>query len=568
MGTVEKVTVVLPATEMTRPIGGAPWWRSAVIYQVYIRSFADADGDGVGDIRGIRSRLRYLADLGVDALWINPWYPSPMKDAGYDVADFRDIEPIFGTLADAEAMIGDAHDLGLRVLLDIVPNHLSDQHPWFQRALAASPGSRERSRFIFRDGRGGEGHLAPNDWESGFGGPAWTRVVEADGGPGQWYLHLFTPEQPDLNWGSQDVRDEFDETMRFWFDLGVDGFRIDVAHGLVKADGLPDVGATEWPPLTPHPVDHPHWDRDEVHEIYRAWRSLADTYDDPRVFVAEAWVHNPERLARYVRADELHTAFNFDFLMSPWEAERLRASIETSLRAHEVVGAPPTWVLSNHDTVREVSRYARAQDARPLRNLNDVLDLPADFGTGRRRARAAALLMLALPGGAYIYQGAELGLAEVEDLPDEVLRDPGWEQSGHTDRGRDGCRVPIPWSGDAPPFGFSPVDACAATWLPQPSSWRDLTVQSQTGADASTLELYRRALRVRRTRPELGDGTLTWLDAPPGALAFGRDRPFVCIVNVSADPVPPPYGAKPLLSSGPLTDDGRLPRDVAAWFER
>jgi len=560
--------VVLPASEMTELTGRAPWWRSAVIYQVYIRSFADADGDGVGDIAGIRSRLGYVADLGVDAVWINPWYPSPMRDAGYDVSDFRAIEPSFGTLADAEAMIRDAHDLGLRILLDIVPNHLSDQHPWFAQALSAGPGSRERSRFIFRDGRGVEGHLPPNDWKSGFGGSAWTRVAEADGRPGQWYLHLFTPEQPDLNWISADVREEFDETMRFWFDLGVDGFRIDVAHGLVKADGLPDVGATAWPPLSAHPVDHPHWDRDEVHEIYRAWRSLADAYDDPRVFVAEAWVHNPERLARYVRADELHTAFNFDFLTSPWQADELRASIQTSLRAHESVGAPPTWVLSNHDTVREVSRYARPQDVRGVRTLNDLIDLPADFDAGRRRARAAALLMLALPGGAYIYQGEELGLAEVEDLPDDVLRDPGWEQSGRTDRGRDGCRVPIPWSGDAPPFGFIPDNAPAVPWLPQPASWRELTVQAQTGADGSTLELYRRALAIRRMRPELGDGTLTWLEAPAGALAFRREWPFICIVNVSADPVPPPQGARPLLSSDALTSDGRVPPDVAAWFLR
>jgi alpha-glucosidase len=561
--------VNLPASDYRRLPASSrePWWRSAVIYQVYIRSFADADGDGIGDIAGIRTRLQYLADLGVDALWINPWYPSPMKDAGYDVSDFRDIHPTFGTLDDAQTMISDAHDLGLRILLDIVPNHLSDQHAWFQNALAAGPGSPERGRFIFRDGRGPTGDLAPNDWESGFGGPAWTRIAESDGRPGQWYLHLFAPEQPDLNWSSPDVRAEFDETMRFWFDLGVDGFRIDVAHGLVKADGLPDVGATVWPPLGSHPVDHPYWDREEVHEIYRAWRSLADTYEDPRVFVAEAWVHNPERLALYVRADELHTAFNFDFLMAPWEADQLRQSIIAALRAHETVGAPPTWVLSNHDTVREVSRYARAQGERPLRNLNDLIDLPADFAAGRQRARAAALLMLALPGGAYIYQGEELGLAEVEDLPEDALRDPGWEQSGHTDRGRDGCRVPIPWSGEEPPFGFSPDGARATPWLPQPSSWRSLTVESQTGADSSMLELYRRALALRRKQPGLGDGTLTWLDAPAGALAFLRDPGFACLVNVSAGPVPPPRGAKLLLSSGPLTGEGTVPADVAAWFE-
>ncbi len=546
--------------------GSMPWWRSAVIYQVYIRSFSDGDGDGVGDIAGLRSRLRYLADLGVDALWINPWYPSPMKDAGYDVSDFRAVEPVFGTLADAEAMVGEAHELGLRVLLDIVPNHLSDQHHWFREALAAAPGSRERARFIFREGRGAGGDQPPNDWRSGFGGPAWTRVTEAHGRPGQWYLHLFTPGQPDLDWTHPDVRAEFEETMRFWFERGVDGFRIDVAHGLVKAQGLPDIGSTVWPPPTAARVDHPYWDRDEVHEIYRMWRELADAYDDPRVFVAEAWVHNPERLAQYVRGDELHTAFNFDFLLAPWQAEPMRDSIVAALGAHQSVGAPATWVLSNHDTIREVSRYARPQGVRPLRKLNDVLDLPADFAAGARRARAAALLMLALPGGAYVYQGEELGLPEVEDLPEDALQDPGWELSGRADRGRDGCRVPIPWSGDDPPFGFSPEGASAPPWLPQPASWGTLTAEFQAGDDGSMLELYRRALRIRQQRPELGDGSLQWLEAPQGALAFGRDGGFVCIVNFSADLVPIPRDAELLISSDRLSDDGGVPADTAAWF--
>jgi alpha-glucosidase len=543
-----------------------PWWRSAVVYQIYIRSFADGDGDGIGDIAGLRARLPYLARLGVDAVWVNPWYPSPMKDAGYDVSDFRDIEPVFGTLAEAEAMIDEAHHLGIRVLLDIVPNHVSDQHAWFQQALAVAPGSSERARFIFRDGRGPGGDEPPNDWVSRFGGPAWTRVTEADGRPGQWYLHLFTPEQPDLDWNDDTVQTEFEETMHFWFERGVDGFRIDVAHGLVKAEGLPDVGSIVWPPTTSDPVDHPHWDRDDVHDIYRRWRALADAYEDPRIFVAEAWVHNAERLALYLRPDELHAAFNFDFLLAPWQAEKLRQSIVTSLGAHDLVGAPPTWVLSNHDTVREVSRYARPQDVRPLRGLNDLLDLPADFDVGLRRARAAALLMLALPGGAYIYQGEELGLPEVEDLPEEVLQDPTWAQSGHTERGRDGCRVPIPWSGNEPPYGFSPDRADAPPWLPQPRSWAALTVQSQSGDDGSTLELYRRALQIRREHAALGDGSLSWLDAPEDVIAFARDPGFVCIVNLSGDPASGPDGAEILLASGSLTDRGELPANTAAWY--
>jgi alpha-glucosidase len=556
------------SAQVERSAAGAdtPWWRSAVVYEVYIRSFADGDGDGIGDIAGLRSRLPHLAHLGVDAVWITPWYPSPMKDAGYDVADFRDVEPVFGTLADAEAMIAESHRLGIRVLLDIVPNHVSDQHEWFQQALVAGPGSPERGRFIFRDGRGPSGDERPNDWVSRFGGPAWTRVTEADGRPGQWYLHLFAPEQPDLDWNDDSVRAEFEETMHFWFQRGVDGFRIDVAHGLVKADGLPDVGSIGWPPLTSDPVDHPHWDRDEVHDIYRRWRTLADAYEDPRIFVAEAWVHNAERLAQYLRGDELHTAFNFDFLLAPWQAEEMRASIVTSLNAHDLVGAPPTWVLSNHDTVREVSRNARPQDAPPLHRLTDLLDLPADFEVGLARARAAALLMLALPGGAYVYQGEELGLPEVEDLPDEVLQDPTWEQSGRTDKGRDGCRVPIPWSGDEPPYGFSPEWAGAPPWLPQPHQWAALTVESQTGDDASTLELYRSALKIRRGHAALGDGFLRWLDAPEGAIAFARDPGFVCIINFSADPVAAPHRAEKLLASGPLTEGNRVPVNTAAWY--
>jgi len=552
---------------VNRP-AGAPWWRRAVIYQVYPRSFADGNGDGLGDIAGLRARLPYLADLGVDAIWINPWYPSPMADAGYDVSDYRAIDPRFGTLADGEALLEEAHQAGLRVLLDIVPNHTSDQHPWFQAALAAGPGSPARERYLFRPGRGEDGSEPPNDWLSTFGSSAWTRVDEPDGRPGEWYLHLFSPEQPDLDWTHPEVRADFEKTLRFWFDRGVDGFRIDVAHSLIKQEGLPDIGAVSGSRngFGTEPAGHPHWDRDEVHDLYREWRAIADSYPEPRIFVAEAWVDQPERLARYIRGDELHTAFNFDFLVSPWLAPWLRRAIDATLVEHAAVGAPPTWVLSNHDCARHVSRYARAQREERTVSLQELVGRPADLALGTRRARAAVLLMLALPGGAYVYQGEELGLPEVEDLPEEVLTDPEWEQSGHTRRGRDGCRVPIPWKAGGPPYGFSPAGAVAPPWLPQPATWDRLAVAVQSNDPASMLELYRAALRLRRSHPALGDGTLHWLGAPEGILAFARKPGFGCVVNVSGPPMALPAGAKPLLASGPLTADGGVPLDTAVWF--
>ncbi|MFJ9631936.1 glycoside hydrolase family 13 protein [Streptomyces sp. NPDC101175] len=531
----------------------APWWRSAVIYQVYIRSFADGNGDGVGDIAGIRSRLPYLKSLGVDALWINPWYKSPQADHGYDVADYREIDPLFGTVAEAEELIAEAHAHGIRIIPDIVPNHSSDQAAWFQAALAAGPGSPERGRYIFRPGRGAHGELPPNDWDSRFGGPAWTRVAD-----GEWYLHLFTPQQPDLNWQHPDVHAEFESVLRFWFERGVDGFRIDVAHGLVKDPELPDLAGLE-------NAVHPFWDRDEVHDIYRSWRRLADEYPGDRAFVAEAWTDTPERLAAYLRSDGLHTAFNFDFLMTDWDAKDLRSVIDDTLATLGTVGAPATWVMSNHDVMRHASRYGRKAAKKWLANESYVPAGPADLALGTRRARAAGLLTLALPGGAYIYQGEELGLPEVEDLPESVLQDPVWERSGHTERGRDGCRIPIPWSGSKAPYGFSPDNATASPWLPQPTDWAPRTAEAQTGDETSMLELYRTALRIRREHPSLGDGTLTWLDAPDGVLAFQRDPGFLCVVNLSTEPYPLPEHTSILLTSEPV-EDGRLAPDQAAWL--
>ncbi|WP_236789100.1 glycoside hydrolase family 13 protein [Amycolatopsis sp. GM8] len=521
------------------------WWRSAAIYQIYIRSLTDASGDGVGDLAGIRSRLPYLRDLGVDAVWITPWYPSPMEDGGYDVADYRDIDPLFGTLAEAETLIRETHEHGLRLIIDLVPNHTSTRHRWFQEALAAGPGSAARERYIFRQGK--ESGAPPNDWKSVFGGPAWTQVPD-----GEWYLHLFDVSQPDLNWELPQVRAEFEDVIRFWLDRGVDGFRIDVAHGLIKQAGLPDLGLTGHERIgAADRVDHPHWDRDGVHEIYRSWRKVIEPYGEDRIFVAEAWVSTPERLARYVRSDELHSAFNFDFLRCEWDSAALRKVIDTSIGALHAVGAPATWVLSNHDVVRHVTRYGRANP-----------DAPVDLETGRRRARAALLLMHALPGGVYHYQGEELGLEEVEDLPEEVLQDPTWERSGHTDRGRDGSRVPLPWQGTEPPFGFGPD----GSWLPQPPHWRDLTVAAQQRDENSMLSLYRTALHLRREHPALGEGELSWLDSPEDVLLFRREPGLVCAVNLSRTPFPLPPHERVVLASEPMPD-GKLLTDTAVWLE-
>jgi alpha-glucosidase len=526
---------------------------------VYLRSFADSNADGLGDLGGLRGKLPYLADLGVDAVWITPWYPSPMADGGYDVSDYCDIDPRFGTLADADALLSDAHHLGLRVIIDLVANHTSDQHSWFTAALAAGPGSPERRRYFFRDGRAG-GEEPPNDWISAFGGLAWSRVRETDGRPGQWYLHTFAPEQPDLDWDEPAVREDFDAVLRFWLDRGVDGIRVDAAPAMAKAPGLPDAGhgpgarfeSRTW-------VGSPQWDVEAVHDILRRWRAIGDDYSGDRLFVTEAVVHSPERLSRYVRPDEMHTSFNFDYLTAPWEAGRLRAVIDASLAALAGVGAPATWVLSSHDETRHVTRFGRAFTGAGFGGAA-VPAMPSDLELGRRRARAAALLTLALPGSAYVYQGEELGLPEVEDLPEEALQDPTWERSGHTERGRDGCRVPLPWSGDRPPFGFSPDGV--VPWLPQPPGWAALTVAAQQADPASTLSLYRAALHLRRATPDLRTAPLTWLPAGDDVLAFDRGPAFRCVVNLSGRPVP--LDGEVLLASGPCA--GALPPDTAAWL--
>ena len=543
--TVAPAVAVAPVAPVERP-----WWRDAVVYQVYVRSFADANGDGTGDLAGVRSRLPYLASLGIDALWFNPWYPSPLADSGYDVADYRSIDPAFGTLWEAERLIAEARALGIRTIVDIVPNHISSEHPWFREALASAPGSAARARFWFRPGRGENGELPPNDWQSIFAGSAWTRVAD-----GEWYLHLFAPEQPDLNWEHPDVGAEHEDILRFWFDRGVAGVRIDSAALLVKDPSLSEE------PADAGPGEHPFTDRDELHEIYRRWRAIADSYEEPRVLVGEVWLPDAERFARYLRPDELHTAFNFDFLACPWEPGPMRASIQTALAAHAPVDAPATWVLSNHDVTRPVTRYGRADTRFAFETKRE--GTPTDLVRGRRRARAAALLAMALPGSMYVYQGEELGLPEVEDIPAGLRQDPMWHRSHGVDPGRDGCRVPIPWSGGKPPYGFSPNEE-AQLWLPQPGDWSSLSVEAESEDPASMLALYRTGLRIRREAPWGIDSTLRWIDLGENVIAFARGGCFQCIVNFGEQPVQLPAGADVLIGSAELEGDA-VPQDTTVW---
>ncbi len=534
------------------------------MYEVYPRSFADSDGDGDGDLEGLRQRLPYLAELGVDGIWIAPWYPSPMADGGYDVSDFCGIHPMFGTLDDADAVVREAHQLGLKVIIDIVPNHTSDQHPWFQAALAAGPGSPERGRYLFRDGRGESGEVPPNNWISCFGGHGWTRVVEGDGRPGQWYQHSFASEQPDLNWANEAVLAAFDDIIRFWLDRGVDGLRVDAAPALAKAAGLPDAdygGDLRF--LTLEWIGNPHWDVDDVHSIFRRWRALGDAYEGDRVFVAEAVVSSAERLSHYLRSDELHSAFNFQYMKSAWDAGVLRDVVEETLAALAPVGAPATWVLTSHDEVRPVTRYGRRTTSSA--HFADGEGETSDRALGTRRARAAAMLMLALPGGAYIYQGEELGLPQVDDLPAIVLQDPVFKRSGGAVRGRDGCRVPLPWSGAQTPFGFSPGGA--RPWLPQPVEWAELTVEAESADPDSMLALYRNALRLRHDVGELRADEIAWREAPDGVLDFDRGGGARCVVNISGSAIEldPEYTV--LLSSVPLEGEA-LPPDATAWLVR
>jgi alpha-glucosidase len=517
-----------------------PWWANAVFYQVYPRSFADSNGDGVGDLDGVVAHLDHLAALGVDAIWLNPVNVSPMADHGYDVADPRDVDPLFGGMAALENLVSAAHDRNIKVTMDLVPNHTSSAHAWFQAAVAAGPGSDARQRYIFRDGTGPGGLHAPNNWVSIFGGAAWTRVVEPDGNPGQWYLHIFDSEQPDLNWDNPEVFADFEKTLRFWLERGVDGYRLDVAHGMAKPPGLPDMDL-EGSEMLRNSDDDPRFNNDGVHEIHRNIRTVLNEYPSA-VAVGEVWVHDNVQFARYLRPDELHLGFNFRLVRAEFDATEIREAIDNSLAAVAIEDATPTWTLSNHDVAREVTRYGGGP-------------------RGLARAKAMALVMLAMPGAVFIYNGEELGLPNVDDLPDHVLQDPVWERSKHAERGRDGCRVPIPWDGDTPPFGFS---TNADTWLPIPAEWASLTVQKQLDDPQSTLAFFQKAVQLRKASPEFSGLDIVWHDVDVDGLVFSRNGGLICAVNTGTVAVALPAG-EVLLASGPLVD-GQLPPDTAAWL--
>lgn len=541
----------MTALDEPNPERHQEWWRRAVIYQVYVRSFADGNGDGTGDIAGLRSRLPYLRRLGIDAIWVNPWYRSPLLDGGYDVEDYREINERFGTTDDAVEFIADAHDHGIRVIVDLVPNHTSWNHRWFVEACAAAPGDPARDRYHFQPGRGPAGEQPPNNWQSRFGGSAWTRLDD-----GEWYLHIFNESQPDVNWEHPEVRAEFESVMRFWLDRGADGFRIDVAHSLVKAPGYPDAHDQIYVDGVSWYEDHPFWDRDEIHPIVRRWRQVLDEYEG-RMMVAEAWVR-ADRLARYLRADEYHQAFDFDLLSAPWDARRFASIIEDAATAAAAVGSSPTWVLSNHDVVRHPTRYGLPTGIDPSIWLLDGPHDALDAATGVRRARAAALLTLALPGSTYVYMGDELGLPEVWDLSIEVLEDPVWEQSGQTRKGRDGCRVPIPWESDGPSYGFGSGPA----WLPQPAEYSELAAAAQESDPRSMLALYRQAIEVRRALP-VDDGSVE-VSLDDAILTVRRTTGLRCVVNLGTVASAMPPGEVVLASTE--FDEGVLPPDAAVWL--
>jgi alpha-glucosidase len=551
------------------------WWRQASVYQIYPRSFSDSNGDGIGDINGITAKVPYLKSLGIDAVWLSPFYPSALADGGYDVDDYRNVDPRLGTLEDFSGMASALHAVGIKLIVDIVPNHSSDRHEWFQEALASPKGSPARDRYIFRDGLGENGELPPSDWDSVFGGPAWERITEPDGTAGQWYMHIFAKEQPDFNWDNTEVRQDFLKTLRFWSDLGVDGFRIDVAHALTKnlEETLPTKADLEAQGEALYLAGaHPYWDRDEVHGIYAEWRKVFNEYNPPRTAVAEAWVH-ADRRARYASPEGLGQAFNFDLLQADFDGAQFRQIITKNLAEAEASGASSTWVFSNHDVVRHATRYGlpvskssaedgiMAGEAGKQWLLAGGKQEDVDVELGLRRARAASLLMFALPGSAYLYQGEELGLQEVgSEIPDAERQDPAFFRNKGVEVGRDGCRVPLPWTASGSSFGFGTGGA----HLPQPDWFASHSVEVQEAQEDSTLSLYRRALALR-SQFQTAE-TLEWLETGRSdVLAIRRPNGWTSVTNFGTEAYKLPAG-QVLVSSSPL-EAGSLPQATTAWLQ-
>lgn len=487
------------------------WWKTGVVYQIYPRSFSDHDGDGIGDLAGATSRLDHLAELGVDAVWFSPFYRSPMADFGYDISDHCDVDPIFGSLADADTMIRCAHDRGLRVMLDYVPNHVSEEHPWFQAALQA-PDDPHRDWFVWRD-PGADGG-PPNNWTAAFSPePSWT----LDQRSGQYYLHLFLPQQPDLDWNNPQVVEAMHAVLEFWIDRGVDGFRADVVHCIGKDPALAD--------MPDDLVGLPAMLQDfgpGTHDQLRAMRRLLD--DRGSMVVGETYVLDTTTMASYLEGgDQLHLAFNFPALHCPWDATRWREEIEGANALMDSIGAWPTWVLSNHDVARHRTRYG--SDA---------------------RARAAAVLLLTLRGTPFLYMGEELGLEDAVVGPEQTV-DPG---------GRDGCRAPLPWT-EAPDHGWGD-----SPWLPHPPDAARRSVDAQSGDQTSMLEHYRRLLALRRALPALHRGDMELLDAPEGVVRWrrhadsGAHRSVEIAINFTGTTIADAIAAGPVLGGSALPGEG------------
>jgi alpha-glucosidase len=521
----------------------------------------------MGDLPGITSRLESLASLGIDAIWLSPYMRSPQKDAGYDVSDYKDVDPLFGNLDDFDAMVKRAHELNIRVLVDLVPNHTSDQHEWFQQALKTAPASAERAFYHFKDGKGQNGELPPNNWVSMFGGPAWTRITNPDGTPGQWYVHLFDSSQPDLNWENPKVEEAFEDILRFWLDRGVDGFRVDQPHAMGKAEGLPDhpdveragAGFIEGEPSPPM------WFQESVHPIFRKWRAILDSYEGDRAMCGEAYVLPLSFMALWVRPDEFNQTFNFRFLDSEWKPEILFNSINESFTAFDGVGAPSTWVLSNHDIIRHASRMGGLTGRPTASNGIGPNDPQPDRELGLRRARAATLFTLALPGSMYLYQGEELGLPEHTTLEPQYRQDPTYARTNGERVGRDGCRVPLPWeAGVGSANGFNTT---GSSWLPQPEIYAEYSRDKQDGVEGSTLELYKQALQLRKEL-QLGEGSFDWAPEFIGEHSLGfRNGEVLVVHNFGHEPIALPRGEVIASSLHGMTSGHDLVADQTVWLK-